>query len=223
MTASMSPQDITGLVLAGGRGSRMGGVDKGLQLLDGVPLAQRVLQRLQPQVGRVVINANRHLEVYRSLGAPVWPDSPTAADDMNDADGLPRALPFAGPLSGFLAGLTRCQTPWLVTVPCDAPRFPADLVIRLVDALRSGLPDRARLAMAVAAGRPQPVFCLMHVSLRESLVRFTRSGGSKVRAWAEQEGCTMVAFDRITDAPDAFMNINTLAELAAIDSLPAST
>ena len=112
-------QDITGLVLAGGRGSRMGGVDKGLQAFRGVPLALHTLLRLQRQVGAVVVNANRNLVTYESFGFPVWPDA--------DSD-------YAGPLSGFLTGLERCETPWLVTVPCDSPLCPQDLVRRRADA-----------------------------------------------------------------------------------------
>src|SRR5947209_14549865 len=112
--------DITGLVLAGGRGSRMGGVDKGLQPHRGMPLAMQALLRLAPQVGALMINANRNLGAYESMGVPVWPD----------------ALPdYAGPLAGFLAGLERCETPYLVTVPCDSPLFPPDLVERLLAAL----------------------------------------------------------------------------------------
>ncbi|HEV8312245.1 MAG TPA: molybdenum cofactor guanylyltransferase MobA, partial [Burkholderiaceae bacterium] len=113
-------QDITGLILAGGRGSRMGGVDKGLQNHHGIPLAMHALLRLQPQVGAMLINANRNLGAYESMGVPVWPD----------------ALPdYPGPLAGMLAGLERCTTPYLVTVPCDTPNFPDDLVERLANAL----------------------------------------------------------------------------------------
>ena len=101
---------ITGLVLAGGRGSRMGGVDKGLQAYRGMPLAMHALLRLGPQVGEMMVNANRNLAAYESLGVPVWPD----------------ALPdYPGPLAGFLTGLERCTTPFLATVPCDSPHFPS--------------------------------------------------------------------------------------------------
>jgi molybdopterin-guanine dinucleotide biosynthesis protein A len=112
----MDQQDITGLILAGGRGSRMGGVDKGLQNHQGLPLALHALLRLQPQVGSLMINANRNLAAYEAMGVPVWPDA--------ESD-------FPGPLAGFLVGLERCETSWLVTVPCDTPGFPLDLVQRL--------------------------------------------------------------------------------------------
>ncbi|MDH4289863.1 MAG: molybdenum cofactor guanylyltransferase, partial [Aquincola sp.] len=108
----IAPADITGLVLAGGRGSRMGGVDKGLQNHRGLPLAMQALLRLQPQVGHLMVNANRNLGAYEAFGAPVWPDP---------IEG------YAGPLVGFLAGLEHCETPWLVTVPCDTPDFPTEL------------------------------------------------------------------------------------------------
>ena len=115
-------RDITGLILAGGRGSRMGGADKGLQNWRGMPLATHALLRLAPQVGEVMVNANRNLGAYESMGVPVWPD--TLAD-------------YAGPLAGFLTGLERCETPYLVSVPCDSPLFPLDLVERLAAALEA--------------------------------------------------------------------------------------
>ncbi len=112
---SISADDITGLILCGGRGSRMGGADKGLQTFNGLPLAMNALMRLGTQVGHVMINANRNLAAYESMGVPVWPDP------MGD---------YPGPLAGWLAGLERCETPYMVTVPCDTPNFPADLVER---------------------------------------------------------------------------------------------
>ena len=191
----IDPQDITGLILAGGRGSRMGGVDKGLQNYQGLPLALHALMRLQPQVGSVMVNANRNLGAYESFGVPVWPDA--------DSD-------FPGPLAGFLAGLTHCSTPWLVTVPCDTPNFPADLAARLAEAL---VREDAEIAMAATLedGRVQvqPVFCLMAASLMESLVAFTQSGQRKIDKWTGQHRCATVVFD---DA-DAFFNANTLDEL----------
>jgi molybdopterin-guanine dinucleotide biosynthesis protein A len=186
---------VTGLVLAGGRGSRMGGVDKGLQLHRGVPLALHAMLRLAPQVGHVMINANRNLGAYESFGVPVWPD----------------ALPdFAGPLAGFLAGLEHCETPWLVTVPCDTPDFPLDLVERLA---RHAEAEDAEIALAACpqdgVQRAQPVFCLMRASLLESLVRYTHGGGRKIDRWTAMHRAVEVAFDD----PRAFFNANTLAEL----------
>ncbi len=188
-------EQITGLILAGGRGSRMGGVDKGLQSHLGVPLAMHALMRLSPQVGEVMINANRNLGAYESMGVPVWPD----------------ALPdHAGPLAGFLVGLERCETPYLVTVPCDSPLFPADLVERLAKALQA---QDAEIAIAAiheeGVLRPQPVFCLMKAELMESLMRFTLAGQRKIDRWTALHRVVEVVFD---DAR-AFANANTLDEL----------
>jgi molybdopterin-guanine dinucleotide biosynthesis protein A len=193
-------EEITGLVLAGGRGSRMGGVDKGLQNHRGVPLALHALLRLQPQVGALLVNANRNLGAYEAFGAPVWPDP---------IDG------FAGPLVGFLAGLEHCETPFLATVPCDTPDFPDDLVARLAAALDA---EGAEIAYAstVEDGREQaqPVFCLLRSALSESLVNFLHGGGRKIDMWFAQHRTVRVPF------PDAraFFNANTAAELMQLQT-----
>jgi molybdopterin-guanine dinucleotide biosynthesis protein A len=191
-------KDITGLILAGGRGSRMGGVDKGLQNHRGAPLAMHALMRLAPQVGELMINANRNLGAYESMGVPVWPDS--LAD-------------YAGPLAGFLTGLEHCETPYLATVPCDSPLFPDDLVARLARALFEADAEIAMVATREAGVlQVQPVFCLMKTGLIESLVRFTQSGQRKIDKWTAQHRCVEVPFD---DA-QAFANANTLDELRAL-------
>jgi molybdopterin-guanine dinucleotide biosynthesis protein A len=208
-TLAMNNTAITGLILAGGRGSRMGGTDKGLQNFNGLPLALQTLMRLQLQshpLQEVLINANRNLAAYESLGVPVWPDS---------IDG------FAGPLAGFLTGLERCETPLLLTVPCDSPLLPLDLVERLYKALHEQDADLAMAAAPEADGtvRPQPVFCLLKTDLLESLVKFTQSGGRKIDAWTGQHRCAIVPFDQIGDSANAFANANTLAELQELESL----
>ncbi|PUE20271.1 molybdenum cofactor guanylyltransferase MobA [Limnohabitans sp. WS1] len=200
---------ITGLILAGGRGSRMGGSDKGLQNFHGLPLALQTLMRLQLQslpLQEVLINANRNLAAYESLGVPVWPDS---------IDG------FAGPLAGFQTGLERCETPLMLTVPCDTPLFPLDLVERLVHAMNAQDADLAMAAAPEADGtvRPQPVFCLLKTDLLESLVKFTQGGGRKIDAWTAQHRCAIVPFDLPGDSPQAFANANTLAELQQLEAL----
>jgi molybdopterin-guanine dinucleotide biosynthesis protein A len=200
---------ITGLILAGGRGSRMGGVDKGLQNFRGQPLVKQTLVRLQQQSlppQDILINANRNLAAYQSLGVPVWPDS---------LDG------FAGPLAGFLTGLEHCQTPLLLTVPCDSPLFPLDLVQRLVQAMADQDADLAMAAAPEADGtvRPQPVFCLLKTELLESLIKFTQGGGRKIDAWTGQHRCATVPFDLPSDSAHAFANANTLAELQELESL----
>ena len=205
------PNDITGLILAGGRGSRMGGVDKGLQTFHGIPLAQHALKRLQMGggVGPILLNANRHLADYEAFGAPVWPDG--LAD-------------YAGPLAGFLTGLAHCQTPFLVTLPCDSPLFPLDLVPRLAQALEAANADMA-MAAAPETGqdgqvqvRSQPVFCLLRVTLLESLTQFTQAGGRKIGAWTAQHNTVLVPFDQPGDDPRAFCNTNTLAELRQLEN-----
>jgi molybdopterin-guanine dinucleotide biosynthesis protein A len=196
--------DVTGVILAGGRGSRMGGADKGLQNFRGMPMAMYTLMRLAPQVSEIMINANRNLAAYESFGVPVWPDG------LSD---------FAGPLAGFLTGLEQCETEYLVTVPCDTPLFPQDLVARLGEALER---DGADIAMAAAREedgqlRSQPVFSLMKRDLMESLVVFTHGGGRKIDAWTAQHKTVLVPFDREGDDPSAFFNANTLAELHKLE------
>ena len=196
----MTPDQITGLIVCGGRGSRMGGVDKGLQNFKGMPLALHALMRLSPQVGPVLINANRNLAAYESFGVPVWPDP--LAD-------------FQGPLAGWLAGIERCETPYLVVVPCDSPHFPADLVQRLADAL---LHEDADIAMAATRedGRVQvqPVFCLLKASLLESLLQYLNAGERKIDRWTAMHRCATVVFE---DA-QAFANANTLEELQRLQN-----
>ena len=192
---------VTGLVLAGGRGSRMGGVDKGLQPLGGQPLVQHALQRLAPQVQSLMVNANRNLDLYAAMGVPVWPD----------------AWPdHPGPLAGMAAGLARCETPWLATVPCDTPGFPEDLVQRL---LRAAQEQEAELAMAATTGaggqlRLQPVFCLLGVKLLGSLQAFLQGGQRKVDRWTGQHRCATVVFERDED----FFNVNSLEELGRLEA-----
>ena len=205
MLAPPRKESITAVILAGGRGSRMGGVDKGLQHFHGVPLAQQALLRLLPQVGNVIINANRNIAEYESFGVPVWPDDNALGE-------------FAGPLAGMTAALRHCTTPYLLTVPCDAPLFPLDLAARLANAFASADVDFA-VASAPQSGlpgepcSPQPVFSLMKAAMRESLLAYTQPGGRKVSAWMLQHRVVYVPFDQAGDAANAFFNANTLEEL----------
>ncbi len=192
---AIATQDITGLVLCGGRGTRMGGVDKGLQNHNGIPLALHALMRLQPQVGTVMINANSNLAAYESFGVQVWPDP------MAD---------YPGPLAGWLAGLEHCETPYLLTVPCDSPNFPLDMAPRLAAALVHANADIA-MATTIEDGQEQvqPVFCLLKTELVEHLVAALNSGERKIDRWARQHARVNVPFE---DAK-AFANANTLEEL----------
>ncbi len=202
---AITPAQISGVVLAGGRGMRMGGVDKGLQLFHGVPLALHALRRLQMQVGSVMVNANRHLHSYQAFGAPVWPD----------------ALPgYQGPLAGFLTALRHCETPYLVTVPCDAPMFPTDLVARLAQGMVTAGQGCEMVVASTPADRrtgapgwtTQPVFCLLRASLLPSLEQFTAQGGRKAGDWTAQHQSVNVQFDD----KGAFLNVNTLEQLQAV-------
>jgi molybdenum cofactor guanylyltransferase len=197
-TLMINHNEISGLILAGGRGTRMGGTDKGLQLHLGVPLAQHALERLRPQVAALMLNANRNLPAYQAMGVPVW------QDEIPD---------YPGPLAGMLAGLMHCLTPYLVTVPCDSPNFPADLVARLAQGLVNSCADLAT-AYTREAGelRAQPVFCLMKVALHDSLRAFIDSGERKTGLFAAQHHGAKVIFD---DAA-AFANANTPSELAEL-------
>jgi len=188
----------------------MGGVDKGLQSFKGQPLAFYTLQRLHStgSVSVVMVNANRNLAEYEAFGAPVWPDG--LAD-------------YAGPLAGFLVGLAHCRTPYLLTLPCDTPLFPLDLVPRLCAALEA---QDAQIAMAAAPERDetgqtrlrkQPVFCLLRADLLPGLADFTQAGGRKIDAWAAQQRLALVPFDQPGDDPLAFFNANTLEELQALE------
>jgi molybdopterin-guanine dinucleotide biosynthesis protein A len=185
---------ITGIVLAGGQGRRMGGVDKGWVELAGAPMIVHVLRRLAPQVDEILINANQNLERYEALGHAVFADTVGG---------------FAGPLAGLHAGMTHATREMVVTVPCDSPFLPADLV----DRLHAGLvAKRAQLAVAKTFDQPHPVFALVRRDVLPSLAAFLEGGGRKIDAWYAALEVVEVAFD---DEADAFRNINTTDELAA--------
>jgi molybdopterin-guanine dinucleotide biosynthesis protein A len=186
--------DVTGIVLAGGLGRRMGGVDKGLVELDGRPMVAHAIARLAPQVGALLINANQNAAAYATLGYPVVADALAG---------------FAGPLAGLHAGLGRTTTRFAVTVPCDSPFLPADLVERLGAGLAGA---DAQLAVAKTFDQPHPVFALVSTDVLPHLTAFLQSGGRKIDAWYATLATVEVAFD---DCADAFRNINTRDELAS--------
>ena len=190
----ISGADVTGIVLAGGLGRRMGGVDKGLVELDGMPMVAHVIARLAPQVGEILVNANQNAERYAALGHRVVPDALGG---------------FAGPLAGLHAGLEQAATTHAVTVPCDSPFLPSDLVARLAQGMTR---DDAQLAVARTFDQPHPVFALVRVDVLPHLTAFLDSGGRKIDAWYAALRVVEVSFD---DCVDAFRNINTRDELAA--------
>lgn len=184
---------ITGVLLAGGQGSRMGGVDKGLVELAGQPMAAHVLARLAPQVDDIIINANQNAEAWAAFGYPVFGD---------DIPG------YAGPLAGLHAALARASQPLVATAPCDSPFLPADLVARLAAALHAA---GAQLAVAKTFDQAHPVFCLCRRDLADHLLAFLQAGGRKIDRWYGSLKVVEVAFD---DEEAAFRNINTRDELA---------
>ncbi len=187
---------VSGIVLAGGQGSRMGGVDKGLQAFRGKPMVAHVIERLSPQVDELLVNANRNPGEYARFGHRVI------------ADEIPG---FAGPLAGFERGLAHAAGALVVTVPCDSPFLPVDLVARLRRHLESA---DAQLAVARTGDQSHPVFCLMRRDVLPSLQQFLGSGQRKIDRWYEALRVAEVAFD---DEADAFLNINTLAELGNLE------
>ena len=182
--------EVSGIVLAGGQGRRMGGVDKGLQLLRGKPMVAWVLERFAPQVSEILVNANQNLEAYARFGYRVVPDALGG---------------FAGPLAGLHAGLAAASHPLAVTVPCDSPFLPLDLVVRLRGAL--GAND---LAVARTGDQPHPVFSLVRRAVLGHLSEFLAGGGRKIDAWYASLKVVEVPFD---DEAEAFRNINTREEL----------
>jgi len=192
---TIAPSQITGLILAGGRGSRMGNVDKGLQTFRGAPMVLHAIMRLSPQVGPLIINANQNIGPYEGFGYPVWPDQLTG---------------FEGPLAGLQTGLSHCDTDYLVTAPCDSPFLPENLVPMLADALVAANADLA-VAVTEEDGRrqPHPVFCLMKAGVLPSLTVFLQEGGRKIDKWYRSLHFVEVLFPDET----AFRNINTVDEL----------
>jgi molybdopterin-guanine dinucleotide biosynthesis protein A len=195
MSAAPRREAITGLVLCGGRATRMGGVEKALVPWAGRPLLAHVIDRLAPQVGAVALNVNRQAALYAGFGLPLWPD----ADDT---------LP--GPLAGWLAALGRSPTEWLLSVPCDSPLLPADLAARLAPPLAG--PGAPPLAIAATADGPQPVFALMHRSLAPALAAALARGERGVQRFARAQGAAEVAFDD----PGAFADADTPEDLARL-------
>lgn len=186
------PSHITGLILAGGKARRLEGQDKGLIQLGKQPLIEHVINRLRPQLDEILINANRNPDSYQQFGYPV------VADTLPD---------FAGPLAGLLTGLQNVKNDWLVSVPCDNPWLPANLVAKLVQAATQ---QQCLLAVACCKGQLQSVYCLLHRSLQTSLAEYLAGGQHKVQEWVQQQQHCVVDF------PDAheFENINTPQQLA---------
>jgi len=192
--------DITTLILAGGQGSRMGGLDKGLQELHGQPLVAWVIKRLAAQTGALMISANRNRERYAAFGYPVIADDPLSVGGD-----------FQGPLAGIHAGLEQVSTPWLLTVPCDVPELPDDLAQRLLAAVEK---EQCLLAVAAASGRRQPVIALLHRSLLPDLERYLANGKRSVHGWQQTLAHVEVGFENC-----GFVNLNSQEDLQACNAL----
>ena len=192
----MTDQGVAGAILAGGRGRRMGGEDKGLIPFRGRPLVAHLIERLAPQVDELLISANRNLDAYQALGLPV------VSDDLEG---------FQGPLAGILAVLRRVQRPWLVVVPCDTPLVPSDLVTRLLEAARR----QDRPAAVVHDGRRlQPLHLLLATDLADDLSTWLDDGGRRLESWLERHQPAVADF---SDQPEAFANLNTPEALAGLE------
>ena len=192
----MTRPPITGVILAGGQGRRMGSIDKGLKMLRGKPMVQWVLERFSSQVDEVLINANQNIDQYQLLGHQVVPDEISG---------------YAGPLAGLHRGLSVATHDLIATVPCDSPFLPLDLIARLTVALHD---QQADLAVARTGDQPHPVFCLTRKSVLPGLTTFLQSGGRKIDAWYAALKVVEVRFD---DEAEAFSNINTVEELRGFE------
>lgn len=186
---------ITGIILAGGRGSRMGGTDKCLLTLKQKRLIDHVIDRLAPQTGRIIISANRNLSDYEQSGHTVVTDS---------------LVDFQGPLAGIHSALQQTQTPYAVVIPCDCPLLDSDFVAQLYATLES---VNARVAVARNQGKPEPLFVLMKTSIKDDLHRALQQGVRKAGEWIQQ--CDPVYTD--ISKTDMFMNLNTPEELEALE------
>ncbi|MDX1346084.1 MAG: molybdenum cofactor guanylyltransferase MobA [Sedimenticolaceae bacterium] len=189
---SISPDDITAVILAGGRGERMGGMDKGMLILHEKPLVQHVIDAIEPHVQEILINANRHLDYYSGFGYPV-------IEDMFPG--------FAGPLAGILSSMHHIRTPWMLVAPCDVPGIPVDFVERLVEAS-----ERSASGIAVAhdGRRLQSAHLLLPVSLKTELDSWIVSGRRSIKDWLQTHDISLADF---SDQPAAFTNINTPDDL----------
>lgn len=188
---------ISAVILSGGRATRMGGVDKGLVNLQGKPLVKHVIERIQPQVDELFINANRELDTYKSFGISVF------TDEQCD---------FIGPLAGFYIGLSKAQHPFLLTVPCDSPYLPLNIANRLY---RELIELNVDIAVAKSDGNTHPVISLCRTSALPSLTRAIQAGERKVSAWQKSLRYAEVNFD---DCADGFTNLNTLQDIASLDN-----
>ena len=192
----MAEDTITGIILAGGQAKRMNGQDKGLVQLNKKPMIEYVLNAIKPQVDNIIINANRNHSIYEEYGFPVVADQITG---------------YCGPLAGMASGLQAANTPFIVTVPCDSPLIPDNLVHRLYSLLQD---EDAEICTALANGRSQPVFTLMKSELLSSMLEFLNDGERKIDKWFEKHRLAIADF---SDQADTFINVNSAEELQELE------
>lgn len=192
MTLMNKTINVTGLILAGGRARRMGGIDKGLVKLRGRSMVEHIIEALHTQVDTILINANRNLDEYSQLGFKV------IKDEIDD---------FQGPLAGIASGLSHARTDFIVTAPCDGPFLAPNYVSRLYAAADEA---NANISVAFDGKRLQPVYALINKSLLPSLLAYLHAGDRKIDLWYQQENCVQVDFSA---TPKIFTNINTPEEL----------
>lgn len=186
---------VSAIILAGGRATRMGGADKGLVTFCQKPLVSHIIERLAPQADEILINANREIESYKTLGYLVL------QDEIAD---------FAGPLAGMQLGLKHAAHEYVLTAPCDTPLLPLDLAERMLTTL---IHSNADIAVAISNGDTHPVFCLCKKTVLPSLNNYLQNGGRKVSEWQQSLKYVYVDF---SDCNGAFANLNTAEDLSAL-------
>ena len=183
--------NITAVILAGGKGSRLGGQDKGLVIYKGKPLIAHVLERIQPQVEQILISANRNQSKYQKYGYTV------INDELSN---------FQGPLAGFASAMKIAKTDYILTLPCDGPKLPLDLVSRMTQEIK----EKSGIAVAHNGERLQPVYAMIPVALLDSLENFLANGHRKVESWYAEQKSHVVDF---SEQSNAFFNINRKQDL----------
>ena len=195
---SQKKKNITGVILAGGLARRMGRIDKGLILIHGKPLIEFIIEAVKPQVDTLIINANRNKEIYEKYGHAVISDS------YGD---------YQGPLAGMSSCMAVVDSEYILTVPCDSPFIPSNLGDRLYRQLKKGHAD---ISVATNGRRIQPVFALINVKLRDSLLAFLDRGERRMDKWYSEQKMIKTDF---SDEKQTFVNINTPEKLSMVEAV----
>ncbi len=202
MQIKLSNKQVTAVILAGGKGRRLQGSDKGLVPFKQRPMIEHILEMISPQVSNIIINANRNQQTYADYGYPV------ISDEMSD---------FQGPLAGFAVAMSKVTTSHILTLPCDGPFISTDYVTRMIEVLNE---DQAELAIAHDGERMQPVHALIPVNLLDSLLEFLQTGDRKIDRWYAKHCYTFADF---SGTPNIFQNINTESQLQTLSKSTENT